>query len=101
MKKFALLCAVALLASMSIGCTTSGGSTTSWCRLGSPFPTTNTSRQQVYMTTAAGSPAFCNPCDQVSCAPCEAVACDPCEPVCDPCARHSVYGRTIVPGPMQ
>ena len=109
MKKLALLCAAALLTSVSIGCTSSGGSTSSWCRLGSLFPTATSARtsQQVYMT-AAGSSAFCNPCDQVSCAPCEPAACSPCEPACnpcdpscDPCARPSVFSRSIIPGPMQ
>jgi len=100
MKKLALLCTVAFLASMCIGCTSSGSNTTGWCRMGSLFPVAGTTQaqQRVYMT--AGSSTFCDPCEPVSCAPCEPVMCNPCEPVCDPCARPSVFSRGVLPGPM-
>jgi len=100
MKKSALLIAIALLSSVSIGCTTSGGGLSSFCRTGSIFPVaTSTQAQRVYIPTV-GSSDFCNPCEPAACGPCEP-ACDPCEPVCDPCVpRTGVYGRTIIPGPV-
>jgi len=109
MKKLVLLCAVAFLASVSIGCTSSGGSSSSWCRMGSLFPVAGTtqSQQRVYMT--AGSYDPCNPCEPVSCAPCEPACSAPCEPVCsapcdpacDPCVRTGVFSRgRVLPGPM-
>lgn len=101
MKKLAFFCTIVLLSSACIGCTSSGGSTSSWCRMGSLFPvaTTAPSQQHVYMT--AGSYDPCNPCDPPTCAPCEPV-CNPCEPLCDPCLpRTGVYSRGVVtPGPM-
>ena len=99
MKKFALFCSVALLlSSVSIGCSSNGGSTSSWCRSGSLFPTSRSKDavQTVYMTSATAS--NCDPCEQVSCAPCEPV-CGPCEPTCDPCP--SVFTRGVYPGPVQ
>jgi len=106
MKKLALLCTVAFLASVCIGCASSGGSSSGgWCRMGSLFPVAGTTQaqQRVYMTS--GSSAFqCNPCEPVSCAPCEPVMCNPCEPVCDPCTpRFGAFNRGVVmpmPGPM-
>jgi hypothetical protein len=99
MKKIALLCAVAFLASVCIGCTTGGGNTSSWCRMGSLFPTATTARtQQVYMPAGAFQ---CNPCEPVSCAPCEPVMCGPCEPLCDPCVRTGGFSRFMfTPGPV-
>ena len=100
MKKFALFCSVALLlSSVSIGCSSTGGSTTSWCRSGSIWPTSRSKEAErtVYMTSAMAS--NCDPCEQVGCAPCEPVCKDPCEPVCDPCP--SVFTRGVYPGPVQ
>ena len=102
MKKLALFCAVAFVASVCIGCTSSGGSTTSWCRMGSLFPTATTARtQQVYMPAGAYGAFQCNPCEPVACAPCEPAMCNPCEPLCDPCVRTGGFGRNFnTPGPM-
>ena len=96
MKKLALLCAVAFLTSVSIGCTSSGGSTSSWCRMGSWFPTATTARTPEYYMPAGAYGAYqCNPCEPVSCAPCEPV-CNPCEPLCDPCVRTGAYSRGVL-----
>ena len=107
MKKFALFCSVALLLStMSIGCSsTNGGSTSSWCRTGSLFPTAS-SRNAVQTVYAPALASNCNPCDATACSPCEPVCstpcervCNPCEPACDPC--HNVFTRGMYPGPVQ
>ena len=100
MKKFALFSTVALFVSLvSIGCSSNGGSTSSWCRSGSIWPISRSAEAQtVYMTGASAS--NCNPCEPAACAPCEPV-CNPCEPACDPCVpRSGIYSRGIVPGPM-
>jgi hypothetical protein len=108
MKKFAMLCTVALLlSSVSIGCTSNGSS---WCRTGSIFPTAKTKETtQVVYTAAAGSYQHCDPCEAAACNPCEPAACNPCEPVCNPCepmcdpcmpySRSGVITRGIMPGP--
>ena len=76
MKKCLMLGLVAVfLSTLSIGCS-SDGSSSSWCRLGSPWPTSRSrvETQPVYLTGAQA----CNPCEMVS-------PCNPCEPVCNPC----------------
>ena len=102
MKKFTLFCAVALLlSSVSIGCSSNGGSTSSWCRTGSIFPVARTKEATQVVYTAPASASNCDPCEPASCAPCDAVTCDPCEPVCDPCARYGgIVTRGVIPGPM-
>ena len=103
MKKLALFCAVALLlSSVSIGCSSSGGSTSSWCRSGSLFPTSRSKDAVQTVYTTAVSASNCNPCEPAACAPCEPV-CNPCEPACDPCVPcigNGVYTRGITPGPI-
>jgi hypothetical protein len=105
MKKFALFCAVALLLSaVSTGCS-SNGSSGSWCRIGSLFPTSRTKEAtQVVYTTAATThcdPVGCDPCEPVACSPCEPVTCNPCDPICDPCTPHTgIYAPRVIPGPM-
>ena len=103
MKKFALFCSVALLlSSVSIGCSSSGGTTTSWCRTGSLFPVSRSQDrvESVYLTRAMAQ--NCNPCEPAACAPCEPV-CNPCEPACDPCPSVYTRGftRGVYPGPVQ
>lgn len=98
MKKFALFCALAVaLSSFTIGCSSSGNGSSSWCRLGSPWSTSRTKKdtQTVYATSALGA------CTEVSaCNPCEPI-CNACEPVCDPCAMSctGVVSSGILPGP--
>ncbi len=57
---------VVSMAIFSLGCTTTGTSS-SWCRSGSLWPSSRTTAHQVYYDGHAGG------------------TCDPCEPVCDPC----------------
>ena len=96
MKKCLMFGIVAvLLSALSIGCS-SDGSSSSWCRLGSPWPTArNSQKVQTVYTTGAQA---CDPCEQVS-------ACNPCEPVCGPCDMSCTgstfsYG-TPIPHPGQ
>ena len=101
MKKFVLLCAVALLvSSVNIGCTTggSGGGLAGFCRTGSIFPTqTARQPQTVWMTQQRSAWNQCDPCMPVMCNPCEPAMCMPCEPVCHPCVPNF---RMHMPGPM-
>lgn len=83
-KKLAFALLLGSIAVVSLGCTSSGSST-SWCRSGSVWPWSRTATKQVYTDYGGSS---CNPCN-----PCEPV-CDPCVPVCDPCGGIPV---TTVP----
>lgn len=96
MKKLALFCAAAVaLSSLSVGCS-SDGSSSSWCRSGSLFPTARNRQhtEQVYLNSAA---SHCDPCAEVS-------ACNPCEPVCNPCdmtcSGEVISGGITTPHPM-
>ena len=85
MKKCLMFGIVAmLLSALSVGCS-SDGSSSSWCRSGSWWPTARSSQntQTVYATGAQA----CDPCEQAS-------ACNPCEAACNPCDM-SCTGSTI------
>ena len=110
MKKFTLFCAVALLLSLvSTGCSSNGGSLTSWCRSGSLFPVSRSAQATQTVYTTAASTSACSPCESVTCSPCEPAcqpcepACQPCEPACNPCVPNctGIYTRGIIPGPVQ
>jgi len=90
MKKCLMFGVVAvLLSAISVGCS-SDGSSSSWCRSGSLWPTARNRQdtQVVYATSGQVSGA----CDMAS-------ACNPCEPVCNPCDM-SCTGSSVTYGPV-